>query len=155
MREITDPAQRRAALKVVRRIVKDDDEAEDVVQEVFLRLYARGVRFDGRAAFTTWLHRVLVNSSLNSLRARARRARLESPLPLPSDPEELAARRQARERVEAALAGLSVQHRQVVTLRDLRGYDYADIARLLRIPEGTVKSALNRGRARLLALAAG
>ena len=155
MREITDAAHRRAALRVVRRIVRDDDEAEDVVQEVFLRLHARGVRFDGRAAFATWLHRVLVNSSLNSLRARARRARLESPLWAPCDPEEAAVRRQARERVEAALTHLSEQHRQVVTLRDLRGLGYGEIARRLGIPEGTVKSALNRGRARLLELTQG
>jgi len=152
MREITDAAHRRAALRVVRRILRDDDEAEDVVQEVLLRLHTHGVRFDGRAAYATWLHRVLVNSSLNALRARARRARLESPLPVPSDPEEVAARREARERVEAALPRLSEQHRQVVTLRDLRGCEYAEIALLLRIPEGTVKSALSRGRARLLDL---
>jgi RNA polymerase sigma-70 factor (ECF subfamily) len=147
-----DATHRRAALRVVRRILRDDDEAEDVVQDVFVRLATRGVPFDGRAAFGTWLHRVLVNSSLNALRARRRRATLQSPLWAPGDPEEVVARRQAEAGLERALARLSEQHRQVVTRRDLGGQDYAEIARALGIPEGTVKSALHRARVRLLGL---
>jgi RNA polymerase sigma-70 factor, ECF subfamily len=143
---------RRAAVRVVQRIVRDEDEAEDVVQDVFVRLHAQGVRFDGRAAYGTWLHRVLVNSSINALRARSRRGRLESSLTSSLDPEEAAAQSEARARLQAALERLSEQHRQVVTLRDVRGYAYPRIALLLRIPEGTVKSALNRGRARLMKL---
>jgi RNA polymerase sigma-70 factor (ECF subfamily) len=145
-------SHRRRALAVVRRIVQDQDEAEDVVQDVFVRLHARGVRFDGRAAHATWLHRVLVNTSINSLRARSRRGRLACPLPEGSDPEQAALGAEQRERFQAALTRLSVQHRQVVTLRDVRGYPYPRIAGLLGIPEGTVKSALHRARARLVEL---
>ncbi len=140
---------RRRALAIVRRILRDADEAEDVVQEVFARLHSQDVRFDGRAAYTTWLHRILVNSSINSLRARKRRGRLETELPPVEDPEEKTLGSERHEQVMQALATLSEQHRQVVTLRDLRGFSYPEIARLLRIPEGTVKSALNRGRTRL------
>ena len=78
---------RQRALAVVRRIVKDSDEAEDVVQDVFVRLYSKDVNFDGKAACTTWLHRILINSSINSLRAKKRRGRLETPLGLVEDPE--------------------------------------------------------------------
>lgn len=140
---------RQRALAVVRRIVKDADEAEDVVQDVFVRLYSRDVHFDGKAACTTWLHRILVNSSINSLRARQRRGKLESPEGVGDDPEAKAVHNQRHERLLAALEHLSEQHRLVVTLRDVRGYSYPDIARMLGLPEGTVKSALNRGRTRL------
>lgn len=141
---------RRRALAVVRRIVHDADEAEDVVQDVFTRLLRAGVHFDGKAAYTTWLHRILVNSSINSLRAKKRRDRLESPLSAADDPEESAVSNQRHAQFLEALSHLSEQHQAVVTLRDLRGYSYPEIARMLRIPEGTVKSALNRGRTRLM-----
>lgn len=142
---------RRRALAIARRIVRDADEAEDVVQEVFTRLFSQNVRFDGKAAYTTWLHRILVNSSINSLRAKKRRGRLESPLAGAACPEESALGSERHALFLEALEALSEQHRQVVTLRDLRGYSYPEIARMLRLPEGTVKSALNRGRARLMA----
>jgi RNA polymerase sigma-70 factor (ECF subfamily) len=141
---------RRRALAIARRILRDSDEAEDVVQEVFTRLYSQDVRFDGKAQYTTWLHRVLVNSSINSLRAKKRRGRLESPLAGAVDPEEAAVSSEQHALFLEGLEHLSEQHRLVVTLRDLRGYSYPEIARLLRLPEGTVKSALNRGRARLM-----
>lgn len=142
---------RRRALAIARRILRDSDEAEDVVQEVFTRLYSQNVRFDGKSAYTTWLHRVLVNSSINSLRAKKRRDRLESPVGTTIDPEEAAVGHERHALFLEGLEHLSEQHRLVVTLRDLRGYSYPEIARMLRLPEGTVKSALNRGRTRLMA----
>jgi RNA polymerase sigma-70 factor (ECF subfamily) len=142
---------RRRALSIARRILQDADEAEDVVQEVFARLHSQNVRFDGKAAYTTWLHRILVNSSINSLRARRRRGRLETPLPAAEDPEASAVGHERHALFLEALARLSEQHRLVVTLRDLRGHSYPEIARMLGLPEGTVKSALNRGRTRLMA----
>lgn len=141
---------RRRALAIARRILHDSDEAEDVVQEVFVRLHAQNVRFDGKAAYSTWLHRILVNSSINSLRARKRRNKLESTVGASKDPEEAAVENQQHELFIEALKHLSEQHRLVITLRDLRGFSYPEIARLLNLPEGTVKSALNRGRTRLL-----
>lgn len=141
---------RARALAIARRILRDSDEAEDVVQEVFTRLCSQDVRFDGKAQYTTWLHRVLVNSSINSLRARKRRGRLESSPGGAADPEEAAVASEHHALFLEGLEHLSEQHRLVVTLRDLRGYSYPEIARLLRLPEGTVKSALNRGRTRLL-----
>ena len=142
---------RRRALAIARRILRDNDEAEDVVQEVFARLYSQNVRFDGKAACTTWLHRILVNSSINSLRAKKRRGKLESPLPSAADPEETAMGNERHALFLEALGDLSEQHRLMLTLRDLRGFSYPEIARLLNVPEGTVKSALNRGRTRLVA----
>jgi RNA polymerase sigma-70 factor (ECF subfamily) len=142
---------RRRALAIARRILRDNDEAEDVVQEVFARLHSSHVRFDGKAAYTTWLHRILVNSSINSLRARKRRSRLESTLSEARDPEAQAVDNQQHALFLEGLEHLSEQHRLVITLRDVRGYSYPEIARMLGLPEGTVKSALNRGRTRLMA----
>jgi RNA polymerase sigma-70 factor (ECF subfamily) len=90
---------------------------------------------------------VLVNSSINHLRARRRRGTLSSPISSTEGPEEAAVGHEEQRLLLAALAELSEQHRQVVTLRDLRGHSYPEIARMLGMAEGTVKSALNRGRA--------
>lgn len=142
-------SHRARALSIARRILHDPDEAEDVVQEVFIRLCFSQDSFDGKSAYTTWFFRVMVNSSINSLRARQRRARLRHDPEPPLDPETAAAGRELRRHFDAALARVSVQHQQILALRELRGLSYPEIASLLRIPEGTVKSALNRGRSRV------
>lgn len=136
----------RRAVALARRILRDSDEAEDVVQDVFVRIWALGAPFKGTAAYTTWLHRVLVNSSINSLRSRRRRGRLTSSIASSVGPEEAVVNHQEHALLVQAMSRLSEQHRQVVTLRDLWGYSYPEIAHTLGLPEGTVKSALNRAR---------
>ena len=148
--EVLYQQHRRRALAIARRILQDADEAEDVVQEVFIRLYSQKVRFDGKAACSTWLHRILVNSSINCLRARKRRAKLQSETQEEDGPEEHLLGDERHQMFMKALGQLSEQHQNVLTLRELRGFSYPEIAQLLRMPEGTVKSALNRGRARLV-----
>ncbi|MBK7861647.1 MAG: RNA polymerase sigma factor [Archangiaceae bacterium] len=140
---------RRQALSIARRILGDADEAEDVVQDVFSKLCFQDVRFDGKAATSTWLHRIMVNSSINSLRARKRRGKLETPLQPVDDPEANTLDSERHRIFLEALTQLSEQHQSVLTLRELRGFSYPEIARMLNLPEGTVKSALNRGRTRL------
>ena len=147
---------RARALAIVRRIVGDADEAEDVVQDVFARLALRpsAGAFGGRASERTWLHRVMVNGAINWLRARRRRGRLELPLPELPSPEAVASGRQLERRFLAALEHVPPAHRQVLWLREMRGLDYPEIGRLLGIPEGTVKSSLHRARTRVAALMA-
>ena len=140
---------RARALAIARRILRDPDDAEDVVQEVFARLCRGPLQFEGRAACATWLHRVMVNSSISSLRARARRVRLDEPREAPLDPEQEAIGGQLHERLVVALGYVSEKHREVVRLRDLRGLSYPEIALRLGVPQGTVKSSLHRGRAQL------
>ncbi|MBX7113335.1 MAG: sigma-70 family RNA polymerase sigma factor [Myxococcaceae bacterium] len=140
---------RRRALAIARKILGDADEAEDVVQDVFSRLYSKHAHFDGRAATTTWLHRILVNSSINSLRSKRRRGKLETSPGESPTPDEQLMNDERHEQFMYALRQLSAQHQQILTLRELRGYSYPEIARMLGLPEGTVKSALNRGRTRL------
>jgi RNA polymerase sigma-70 factor (ECF subfamily) len=137
------------ALAVAKRILGDTDEAEDVVQEVFIRLCLSPGAFDGRAAYTTWLHRVMVNSSINTLRSARRRARLRTDGDAPLTPEQYAIGNEMKRIFQGALAEVSERHQQVLWLREMRGLSYPEIAHLLNIPEGTVKSALNRGRAQV------
>lgn len=143
---------RRKALAVAKRILKDPADAEDVVQEVFYRLFLRGGGFRGEAAYTTWLHRVVVNSSLNTLRAHRRRGRLQLPLQEALSPEEHASQRELDAKFLHALEQLPQPFRQVVFLREVRGLGYPDICAMLRMPAGTVKSALHRGRLRIAAI---
>jgi RNA polymerase sigma-70 factor (ECF subfamily) len=139
---------RAKALAIARRIVGDSDDAEDVVQDVFIRLCGSGDGgcFEGKAAYTTWLYRVMVNSSINSLRSRRRRERLAPDSEQPLTPEEEAIGSELGRIFRSALAEMSERHQQILWLREMRGMSYPEIAALLRIPEGTVKSALNRGR---------
>jgi len=142
---------RNRALRIARRILKSHAEAEDVVQEVFTRLCAReGAEFGGRSAFSTWLYRIMVNSSINALRGRHRRDGLHASWmgEAPATPEDEATHRQAQELFGRALKELGGRQEQVVWLREVRGLSYPEISSLLGIPEGTVKSTLHRGRHR-------
>lgn len=137
---------------VCRRLAGNDADALDATQEALLAAVRGLARFDGRAAFTTWLHRVATNACLDELRRRGRR-------PEPGLPEGLAA--EARDvpelgdgvadrlDLDAALCALAPEHRAAVVLRDQLGMDYAEIASALDVPVGTVKSRIARGRAAL------
>jgi RNA polymerase sigma-70 factor, ECF subfamily len=136
---------------VCRRIVAHPEDALDATQEAMIAI-ARGIgRFDGRSAFTTWLYRVATNAALDELRRRNRR-----PLPMDTVDSDVAAPESPidtvvsdRVDVDAALATLPVEFRAAVVLRDLCDLDYAEIARVLDIPPGTVRSRIARGRALL------
>lgn len=147
---------RAEALRIARRILRDPCDAEDVVQEVFVRLWQRPDTFDGRSRLSTWLYRVMINESINGLRARRRRqrqrARAAERLDDPPSPEELAVTAQLRQSFHRHLRELGGLGEQVVWMREVRGYSYPDIAALLGVPEGTVKSALHRARARVFAV---
>ncbi len=140
---------------ICRRIVVHPEDALDATQEAMIAI-ARGIaRFDGRAAFSTWCYRVATNAALDELRRKRRR-------PLPADPTDPATPELARtepsleERagirldVDAALATLPDEFRVAVVLRDLCDLDYAEIADVLDIPPGTVRSRISRGRALLV-----
>jgi len=134
-------------------------DAPDATQEALLAVVRGLPRFDGHAAFTTWLYRVTTNACLDELRRRRRRPLPglddERPLdgpPLGPDPAGAVA---ARIDVDAALARLAPEFRAAVVLRDLCGLDYAEIAEILRIPPGTVRSRIARGRGQLADLLAG
>jgi RNA polymerase sigma-70 factor (ECF subfamily) len=142
------------------RFTGKDGEAQDLTQEVFLRVYRTIKTFRAtEGAFTTWLARLTRNLLIDHYR-RTRQDRLTDPIEeqLPmleqsvsagSRPERLVAGREASEILQAGLQRLSPELREAVILRDLQDMEYREIADILRIPEGTVKSRLNRGRAEL------
>lgn len=132
----------------------NDADALDAAQEALLAIVRGLARYDGRAAFSTWAYRVATNACLDELRRRKRRpdvglpeesARSASTLP---DPASVASDRVA---VDAALAALPEEFRAAVVLRDLCALDYAEIADVLGIPPGTVRSRIARGRGLLAA----
>ncbi len=143
------------------RFTGKDGEAQDLTQEVFLRIYRTLKTFRAtEGAFTTWLARLTRNLLIDNYR-RTRQERLtdsiEEQLPVMeqssvsagSRPESLVAGREASEILQAGLQKLSPELREAVILRDLQDMEYREIADILHIPEGTVKSRLNRGRAEL------
>ena len=135
-----------------RRIVVHREDALDATQEAMIAI-ARGIaRFDNRAAFSTWCYRVATNAALDELRRRRRRpiaatTTTAEPIAGGSSPEDRVA---ARLDVDAALAQLPEEFRVAVVLRDLCDLDYAEIADVLEIPPGTVRSRISRGRAMLV-----
>jgi RNA polymerase sigma-70 factor (ECF subfamily) len=140
---------------VCRRLTGNDADASDATQEALISLVRGLPRFDGRSRFATWAYRIAVNASLDELRRRSRRA--EPGL------EEEGGRVQTEEveataervDVDLALRRLPVEFRAPVVLRDLCGLDYAEIAEVLSIPAGTVRSRIARGRAALIPLLGG
>jgi len=137
------------------RMSGDREAAADLTQDIFLRIYRHLGSFRGNSSLKTWVYRV----GLNQCRSRLGRKRpLEQPLaeegaegvaPLPDPargPEEIAMAGETAERVTAALAGIHLAFREAVVLRDLQGLEYEEIAQLLDVPIGTVRSRIARGR---------
>jgi len=135
-------------------IVRDRHEVEDVAQEVFLKVFTRIHAFDGRSRFYTWLYRVAANAAKDHVKHRSRRPSVplseEAPI---SDgnagPRAQAVSLERRRAVREAIAALPTRYREVLTLRELEGFSYAEIAEILKLSIGTVESRIHRARARL------
>ena len=151
---------RRHQVRVFRllwRMLGSREEAEDVAQEAFLSLYRHGHRFRGEARFSTFVYRVAANAALNRRRtlgrSRARERQLAerqaagTDLPAaPRDPEDAVAGSEIQRAVQRALLELPPDLRVATVLYDIEGVPYGEIARVLGIPEGTVKSRIHRAR---------
>lgn len=133
-----------------RRLAGNHADAQDATQEALIAI-ARGLHsFDGRAAFTTWSYRVATNACLDELRRRSRRPTPGVPDGTPLvDPAPLPDHVTNRLDIDAGLAQLPEEFRIAVVLRDLCDLEYADIAAVLNLPPGTVRSRIARGRAQL------
>jgi RNA polymerase sigma-70 factor (ECF subfamily) len=135
------------------RVMGNRESALDATQETFLTLFRKADRFTGKAAFSTWLYRVAMNTCYDQLRKEKRR-RADS-LPEHHDPSDETAQVgftsvELRPDLEQALAQVPEEFRAAVILSDLEDLAISDIATVLEIPPGTVKSRIFRGR-RLLA----
>jgi RNA polymerase sigma-70 factor (ECF subfamily) len=139
---------------VALRTVCDPEEAADALQDAMVSAFRRAGEFRGEAAVTTWLHRIVVNASLDRLRRRAARPALAAgdeqafeALAPDVDPARAA---DTRMDVDAALRVLPPQQRAALVLVDMLGFSVADAAAVLGTSPGTVKSRCARARARLL-----
>ena len=152
------------------RFAGSPDHAQDLTQEVFIKMYRTLNSYDlGRGAFMTWVTTVTRNLLVDHFR-KSKQDRMtdsldtvtsehEDAMPLSEQIPDKAAppdsgvqSRETREAVHRALQKLSPELREAVILRDLQDMDYREIAGVLRVPEGTVKSRINRGRAELARL---
>lgn len=141
---------------VALRTMSDPEEAADALQDAMIKAYRAAARFRGEAAVTTWLHRIVVNACLDRIRRRQARPavpmsdRLPESVAVGADPAERATVLAVRE----ALGKLSFDQRAVLVYIDMLGYPVADVAAILDIPVGTVKSRASRARTQLAGLLA-
>lgn len=138
--------------------VRDRDEAADLAQEIFIRLFETRARWAPEAEFVPWMFQVARNRAVDFLRRRkVRRPAVSVPADeaVPTladpgeDPEARAIRRSRRERFRAGLARLSAISREILLLRDVQGLSVREVAAALDVPVGTVKSRASRARAEL------
>ena len=147
--------------RLVYGLIRDADESEDVVQEVFVKAFFRLSSFRGNSAFYTWLYRVAVNTATDYRKKWRRRKGLSlEDGPSGSEgladegprPERLAHGRELAERLEQALQSMPEKYRTMLVLREYEGLSYEELARVLNLAKGTVESRLFRARERLKAL---
>ena len=141
----------------VLRLVDNAEDARDVVQEAFLHAYQSLRSFKGDSLFFTWLYRIAVNTAISMKRKQRHVLRLqptgdETGAIDPLDPAEASRPGHALEmaeeerKVHDALAKLSAEHRAVLVMKDMEGMKYEDMAEILSVPVGTIRSRLHRAR---------
>jgi RNA polymerase sigma-70 factor (ECF subfamily) len=148
-------------------MLKDKEEAMDVSQEAFVKVYKYLDHFKGDASFYTWLYRITVNICIDVIRKRqsagGEAVEFDETLPmdvseanigalgsrLGTNPQKSALRRELAEKIQEALATVPEKHRAILLLREVEGMSYEDLSRTLDIPKGTVMSRLFHARAKV------
>lgn len=150
----------RKLLRLVMRLVHDHAEAEDVVQEAFIKAYRALANFRGDSAFYTWLYRIGINTAKNHLVTQGRRAPTSTDADIDAaetfadadglrdinTPESLLASKQIASTVNSAMSSLPEELRNAISLREIEGLSYEEIAELMLCPIGTVRSRIFRTR---------
>lgn len=164
-RELVERHQRRAHA-VALALVRDENDAREVVQEAFLRVHKGLPTFQHGSSFFTWLYRIVSNLSIDAIRKPGRAVEdLEPPenfddggLPFSAhglDPSDMVYRRQLDERIGVALAELPPYHRGVILMRELEGMSYEEMAEAMGVSKGTIMSRLFHARQKLQRALAG
>ena len=137
--------------RLARQVLRDPDDASDAAQEALAKVCVRLKQFRGGSQFSTWLHRLVINTCLDA--AERRKARVHEPLgehlQSGDDPARDAGNSELRRELCIALADVSPEQAQVVLLKDALGYSFEEIASAAGMPVGTAKCHAHRGRARL------
>ena len=147
---------------VAYHMLQNREDAADAAQEVFLRVFRSLTDFRGGSKFSTWLFRITNNVCLDFLRKRSRgdlsldadngKNDADAPakeIPADCDVETIVESAEFRGLVQKAVNDLPVRHRAMIVMRDMQGLSYTEISKLLGLPEGTVKSRINRARKNL------
>ena len=150
--------------RVAMQITKNSDDASDVLQDAFLKVYDSINAFRQESAFETWLYRIVVNLSIDAVKKRKRQQESMASLSevsdvhqsqdIQQDPTRQAEKNELQEWVTQAVNSLSIKHRAVVILHELEGLSHPQIADILDCSEGTVRSRLHYARKRLRVLLA-
>jgi RNA polymerase sigma-70 factor (ECF subfamily) len=139
--------------RLARHLLRDPEDARDAAQESLAKLCVRLSQFRGDAQFSTWLHRLVVNTCRDAAERRSTRSHepLEDDLSAgpADDPVRAAGMSELRRELCDLLAGISPREAQVIVLKDAMGYSFDEIAEAAGIPVGTAKCHAHRGRARL------
>ena len=139
------------------RVVGSHEDAADAVQDAFVQAYTKLESFRGASRFYTWLYRIAMNVALSRRRRRrptvsvdqAKEAAGEEPLDVAEGPEDAVLSQERVEQVQSALDNLGDEHRTILVLREIEGCAYEEIAEILDLPVGTVRSRIFRARVQL------
>lgn len=146
------------------RLMGNYDDANDMAQEAFIKMYKNIHKFKGESSFSTWAYRVVTNTCLDELRKRKRHRFVSADVndenglarmahsqiaDIGNSPEDVFEKKQIAQQISSSLDVLKSKQKSIIVLRDIEGLSYKEIANILRIPEGSVKSSLNRARAAL------
>jgi RNA polymerase sigma-70 factor, ECF subfamily len=162
-RSLVERHQRRA-FAIAMGLVRDENDARELVQEAFLRVYRGLGAFQGGSSFFTWLYRIVTNLAIDLMRKPGRKdaelqenhsnAEEESDFPLVSridgaDPLDVMRRQEIASRIQAALDALPPYHRGVILMREVEGMSYEEMAQAMGVSKGTIMSRLFHARQKL------
>ncbi len=159
----------RRAYAVALGVVKNPADARDVVQEAFVKVYRHLGNFQGNSSFYTWLYRITMNLSIDQVRRKKTARHVDyddavkrdgeggddpanlTPELTGADPSRKVTRQELAEKIQEALATLPEYHRQVILLREVEGLSYEEIAKVMKVPKGTIMSRLFHARRKMQA----
>ena len=161
-RQLVERHQRRA-FAIAIGLVRDEQDAREIVQEAFLRVYRGLDRFHGSSSFFTWLYRIVTNLSIDLMRKPSRREReldvsreIKDELDVPllaridgADPHDVVRRNEIAETIQSALDALPPYHRGVILMREIEGMSYEEMADAMGVSKGTIMSRLFHARQKL------
>lgn len=164
-RELYDRYHRRA-FAVAFGVVKNKQDARDIVQEAFIKVHRHIQNFQGTSSFYTWLYRIVMNLSIDHIRRNKKARNLDYddkvgrdddvagdgallPTILDGNPRKTALRKELAEAIQSALGELPEHHRAVILLREVEGLSYEEMAKVLGVPKGTIMSRLFHARRKM------
>lgn len=138
------------------RMMQNEEEAKDISQEIFIKVYRNLQKFDEKSAFSTWIYRIAVNTCIDALRKKKGKETVsweeqtqqqkENSTEAPETPEEIYLKKEKQIQIMNLMQNLSPEHKAVLLMRDMEDMTYGEIAECLSVSLGTVKSRIARAR---------